>query len=1022
MPFDHAPQPVVSEGKIYFGGSTDGKIYALDTATGNLEWTFFTEGPVRFAPVVWRDRLLCLSDDGFLYCLDKYSGELHWKKMGGPMVDSVLGNDRMISRWPGRGGPVLYGDLLYYGVGIWPSEGIYLYAVHPGTGEVRWLNEDAGAMEMDQPHSGARARSGISSQGYLATDGITLMVPTGRACPAAFEAKDGTFRHFRLQEHGSGRFRGAGPFVAMVNDNYVSHGHVFQTRDGSWIQGGMGTNMVVSPSQVIHVHGKLLQSLKRENFLVEREIVERMGQDKTTRWGLGEAEWTMDMGDEQAACVIQAKDILVVGTVQARVLLVDLKSREIQSSFQVDGIPLGLAVSNGYLFVSTNQGVVHGFGKVEQRNVPEIRPKMEPYRSPEKSIYAEAAREILDRTGIREGFCLDLGCGQGQLVQELAARSDLSIVAVADNEDCAREARRRLDAQGVYGKRITVLNRSLEKTGLPNMFADLVVSSDSLEQGTDAFALAEAKRLLRPYGGVLITGRPGAMDLESRGELEGAGTWTHQYGDPGNLGCSDDQILAGPLGMLWFRDNEWEMPCRHGRGPSPVFSRGVLVVEGLHGLQALNAYNGRILWTYARENILKPFDQEHLNGVAITGSNLCVEGESLYIRQEDRCERLDLFTGEKQDEYRAPMGPNGKPGLWGYLAVREGVLLGSLYDPTHVVTYAYGKSDMSELFSESILLFAMDAGTGRVLWEYRPQHSIRNNAISWGKGRVFLIDRPLAIRDRQKEDQTFHPKGALLALDETSGEVFWKGEEPAFGTMLLFSESSDVLLMAYQATRFRLNSELGGRMRAYQGSTGQVLWDIEADYRSRPLINDRTIYAQPGAWDLLTGRPLDFRFSRSYGCGILSASRRLLAYRSATLGFWDLEVQRGDEHYGGIRPGCWINAIPAGGLLLMPEASNRCVCSYLIKATVALQPHGIRCPMVSPPPGMYSEPVTVTLSTEEPRVQIRYTLDGTSPDEQSLLYEKPILVRDSMTVKARAFQEGTRPSSLMESVFLISRQ
>ena len=33
-----------------------------------------------------------------------------------------------------------------------------------------------------------------------------------------------------------------------------------------------------------------------------------------------------------------------------------------------------------------------------------------------------------------------------------------------------------------------------------------------------------------------------------------------------------------------------------------------------------------------------------------------------------------------------------------------------------------------------------------------------------------------------------------------------------------------------------------------------------------------------------------------------------------------------------------VLAIPAGGLLLMPEASNRCVCSYLIKATVALQP------------------------------------------------------------------------------------
>ena len=39
----------------------------------------------------------------------------------------------------------------------------------------------------------------------------------------------------------------------------------------------------------------------------------------------------------------------------------------------------------------------------------------------------------------------------------------------------------------------------------------------------------------------------------------------------------------------------------------------------------------------------------------------------------------------------------------------------------------------------------------------------------------------------------------------------------------------------------------------YRGATGEQLWDKDAKYITRPLINDRTIYAQGGAWDLLTG-------------------------------------------------------------------------------------------------------------------------------------------------------------------------
>ncbi|MHC4399859.1 MAG: outer membrane protein assembly factor BamB family protein [Planctomycetota bacterium] len=258
---------------------------------------------------------------------------------------------------------------------------------------------------------------------------------------------------------------------------------------------------------------------------------------------------------------------------------------------------------------------------------------------------------------------------------------------------------------------------------------------------------------------------------------------------------------------------------------------------------------------------------------------------------------------------------------------------------------------MSTQFTESLLLFAMDANTGEPKWRYQPEHSIRHNTVAVGGGRVHLIDRPIALGDRHREKSRgvpdagdVHSPGTLVALDAADGRVLWKSDDDVFGTVLALGEEHDTLLMCYQDWRFKLASERGGRMAAFDAATGERRWEVETDAVTRPVINGRTVYMQPGAWDLVTGKKQDFTFSRSYGCGIPAGSRHLLVYRSATLGYTDLSGDYGTENYGGVRPGCWINTLPAGGLVLMPDATDRCTCSYLIKASVALEPYGSRSP------------------------------------------------------------------------------
>jgi hypothetical protein len=226
-----------------------------------------------------------------------------------------------------------------------------------------------------------------------------------------------------------------------------------------------------------------------------------------------------------------------------------------------------------------------------------------------------------------------------------------------------------------------------------------------------------------------------------------------------------------------------------------------------------------------------------------------------------------------------------------------------------------------------------------MLWQYQAKDSIRHNAIAIANGAVFLIDRPLALFDREKKPQSKeHAAGCLLALDAATGEVRWSAQDDVYGTSLAASAKHGILLMSYQPTRFRLDSEFGGRMTAFNASDGQRLWEMKADYQSRPLINDDTIYAQGGAWNLQSGESKPFNFQRSYGCGILSASRRLLLFRSATLGYFDFERNGEIKNYGGIRPGCWVNVLPVGGLVLAPDATAGCRCSYLNRAWIALAP------------------------------------------------------------------------------------
>jgi outer membrane protein assembly factor BamB len=661
--------------------------------------------------------------------------------------------------------------------------------------------------------------------------------------------------------------------------------------------------------------------------------------------------------------LVVAADRVYVGGEEA-VSAVGIDEREVVWKAAVEGTAHGLAAADGRLYVSTDRGVIYCFGAGEAGapRVPERRLVGRPYG--ENAPYAGAAEEIVRATGVRQGYCLDLGCGDGRLAYELARRTELRIVAVDPDPGNVAAARRSLDEAGLYGARVTVHRAELDRTGYPEFFADLIVSALSVAEGRRAVPAGELRRLGRPYGGVVCLGRPGGMETSVRGPLEGAGNWTHQYADPANTGCSTDTAVRGPLGVLWFGDpGTTGMLPRHGHPPGPLFVDGRLYVEGDGFVRCVDGYNGRVLWQTDVEGIgVGLYPPETRMGVVIFGSNICASRDSVYVHNRKVCTRLDGRTGGKRGEFRPPAAPDGGPGRWGYVACEGETLFGTVESAPFKARWFEFKpgGGKEQSITEGVSLFAIDTETGRLRWTHRPPGLIPRHGVAIGGGRAYLISRPAGGGAAQAGAE-------ITALDAASGRPLWRTSEGVYGSLLILSVEHDVLLMAFPAhRRGQLTADLGLALSAFRASDGKRLWDRRAEYTSLPVIVGRTVIIDPGggppgrykmahsevrpsAWDIVTGEPRTrpnpvtgetepWTFGVSTKCSLLSASPNLLLFRTATSSYYDLLRDEGVTNYGGTRPNCCVGLLPAGGLVLCPSNYSGCTCSFLHMTSFALRP------------------------------------------------------------------------------------
>ena len=201
LAFDVGYEPVVAGNRLFYASSDDDSVTCLDVRSGEQRWVFHAGGPVRLAPCVVGSRVWFGSDDGHVRALDAESGELIVRVSIVPSRRQVLGNRRMISVWPVRGGLVAHEGVVYAAAGVLPFEGIFITAIDAESGRTLWVNDRCGSIWGMHPHD-ARAMGGITPQGYLVVNGEELIVPCGTAYPARLRRSDGELIEFSLPKPG----------------------------------------------------------------------------------------------------------------------------------------------------------------------------------------------------------------------------------------------------------------------------------------------------------------------------------------------------------------------------------------------------------------------------------------------------------------------------------------------------------------------------------------------------------------------------------------------------------------------------------------------------------------------------------------------------------------------------------------------------------------------------------------------------------------------------------------------------
>ncbi len=385
--FDPVFYVTTAEDRVFFGSSIDDAVHCLDAMTGQEQWVFFADGPVRLPPSIARDRLYFGSDDGCAYCITVDAGELLWNRPIAPRADRIPINGKLTSLYPCRTGVLVEDAKAYFAASLLPWEKTYVCAVDAESG----TSEGDGLYQAEYDH--------LTAQGPMLASSTKLYLSQGRQTPIVLQRDDGKL----LKSLGNSGFGGV--FGLLTEDAMFIHGHgqnhrtqgelrfFDEAQKDRLVTFPKATSIVVRRGTVYLYADGQLQAFDRDKFINLQGQIDTLGQRqeqlKKQRKKLGDdaaaererldreivsiGKQIPDLQKQLPACflwrvasdcpleLILAGKTLFAGGEDKVAAYEAATGREIWTE-SVEGRAYGLAVAQGCLFVSTDLGHIICFG------------------------------------------------------------------------------------------------------------------------------------------------------------------------------------------------------------------------------------------------------------------------------------------------------------------------------------------------------------------------------------------------------------------------------------------------------------------------------------------------------------------------------------------------------------------------------------------------------------------------------------------------------------------------------------
>ena len=394
---------------------------------------------------------------------------------------------------------------------------------------------------------------------------------------------------------------------------------------------------------------------------------------------------------------------------------------------------------------------------------------------------ADLARQILDATGVKGGLVVHLGCGDGKLTAALRAGESYLVHGLDADPANVQKARAHVQARGLYGP---VAIDHWDGKALPYVdgLVRLAVSERPVPKD-------EVLRVLCPDG-VAYVRRNGQWTTTVKPRPKEIDEWTHHLHDAGGNAVARDRVVGPPRHLQWTAAPLWARS--HGWTPSvsamvsaggrlfAICDETLACVDGTvpskWSLIARDAFSGVLLW----KRPVPQWGSEAFSGTPDTGrgvttgrftmpphvgKRLVAVGETVYVTLGATAPvtALDAATGKVRRVYAETANADE-------LLCTGGKLIVSINPSPKARPPMPGRGE-SPPPAPGKHVCAVDAETGRVLWNKGPFSGIRAGRgqdpfgrleLAAGDGKVFALT-PEAIE--------------TLAAD--TGKRLWRIERPA---------------------------------------------------------------------------------------------------------------------------------------------------------------------------------------------------------------------------------------------------